>query len=84
MSGLEAAEGMVSQLAPRDLALFRKWFAEFDGAAWDEQIDADAAAGRLDNLAEEALADYRVTMDEPPGLSLSASSSLTDLPARAV
>ena len=27
--------------------------------AWDRQIEADAEAGKLDRLAEEALRDYR-------------------------
>jgi hypothetical protein len=27
--------------------------------AWDRQIEADAEAGKLDQLAEEALRDYR-------------------------
>ena len=33
-------------------------FAEFDAAAWDAQIEADAAAGKLDAFAAEALAEY--------------------------
>lgn len=49
----------VERLDPDELAKFRAWFAAFDADAWDEQIDADAAAGRLDNLAAEALADLR-------------------------
>lgn len=59
MSAVEALEMAVQRLPPADLAEFRRWFAEFDAAAWDAQIDSDAAAGKLDALAEEALADYR-------------------------
>lgn len=44
---------------PEELAKFRRWFAQFDADAWDAQIEADAAAGKLDALAEEALAEYR-------------------------
>ena len=33
--------------------------ATFDSDAWDRQIEADADSGRLDTLAEEALADLR-------------------------
>jgi hypothetical protein len=40
-----------------ELAEFRRWFAEFDGKASDRQIEQDAAAGKLDQLAAEALAD---------------------------
>lgn len=58
MTTLETVEKAVAQLPPADLARFRQWFAEFDGDVWDAQIEADAAAGKLDALAEEALAEY--------------------------
>ncbi len=48
-----------AQLSPEDLVAFRIWFSEFDAALWDRQLEADAAAGRLDQLAEEALHDLR-------------------------
>jgi hypothetical protein len=48
----------VESLPPVELAEFRRWFAEFDGSAWDRQIEQDAASGKLDQLAAEALADY--------------------------
>jgi len=59
MSTIEAIEEAVEKLPHAELAKFRRWFAEFDAAAWDAQIEADAAAGKLDVLAEEALAEYR-------------------------
>lgn len=59
MTSLESAEELVTKLSPKELSEFRKWFAEFDGAAWDSQMDADAAAGRLDKFAQEALAEYQ-------------------------
>jgi hypothetical protein len=55
---LETAEKAVAQLSASDLAEFRKWFAEYDGDQWDAQIEADARAGKLDALAQEALAEY--------------------------
>ena len=48
-------EFAVSLLSSEDLAAFRAWFAEFDAAAWDKQVEKDVAAGRLDVLAEKAL-----------------------------
>ena len=59
MSTLESLEQAVTQLSLDDLARFRQWFAEYDGDLWDAQIEADAGAGKLDALAEEALAEYR-------------------------
>lgn len=59
MSTIEQIEDAVRRLSPAELAEFRKWFAEFDGALWDRQIENDVAAGRLDRLADEALRDLR-------------------------
>jgi len=59
MSTVEEIQEAVSQLPQEDLAAFRLWFAEFDAILWDRQLEVDAAAGRLDQLAEEALQDLR-------------------------
>lgn len=56
---IEAIEMAVKKLPPSDLAEFRRWFAEFDSANWDNKIEADAASGKLDTLAEQALTEYR-------------------------
>lgn len=55
----ESIEQAIEQLSPSELAKFRRWFAQFDADVWDAQIEADAAAGKLDAIAEEALAEYR-------------------------
>jgi hypothetical protein len=59
MGSLKEIEEAVRRLSAAELALFRAWFAEFDGKAWDRQIEADATAGRLDALADEAIEDLR-------------------------
>jgi len=59
MSTVSEIEEAVRRLSDVDLAAFRAWFAEYDAAVWDRQFDRDVAAGRLDQLAEEALADLR-------------------------
>ena len=59
MNTLQEIERAVSQLSPEELAAFRAWFPEFDAAVWDQQFEADVAAGRLDALAEKALQDLR-------------------------
>ena len=58
MPDVKSIEKAVESLRPSELAEFRRWFSEFDGAAWDRQIEQDAASGKLDGLASEALADY--------------------------
>ena len=55
MSKIERLERDVQALAPNELAAFRKWFQEFDAAAWDLQIEDDVRAGKLDGLADAAL-----------------------------
>ena len=59
MSELEELEKRIRKLSPQDLARFRAWFAEFDHALWDRQIESDAKSGRLDRLVNEARADYK-------------------------
>lgn len=59
MGNVKSIEKAVESLPPSELAEFRRWFAEFDAAAWDRQIEQDAAAGKLDAMAADALADYR-------------------------
>ena len=59
MGNVKSIEKAVESLPPSSQLEFRRWFAEFDAAAWDKQIEQDAASGKLDGLAAEALADYR-------------------------
>jgi hypothetical protein len=59
MSTILEIERAVSELSTDDLSRFRAWFLEFDARLWDDRIEADVAAGRLRDLAEEARADLR-------------------------
>lgn len=59
MSRIEDIEKAISALAPGELAKFRAWFEIFDAARFDEQIERDARGGKLDRLANEALADLK-------------------------
>jgi len=59
MTRLQKLVREIAELTPDELAAFRKWFQEYDAEAWDEQIERDAVAGRLDKLAEKALADHK-------------------------
>jgi hypothetical protein len=65
MTKLEKIEQDIEALEPGELARFRAWFAEFDAANWDAEIEADAKAGRLDALADRALADHRAGRTRP-------------------
>ncbi|MFL5385498.1 MAG: hypothetical protein ACJ8GN_23495 [Longimicrobiaceae bacterium] len=52
-------ERAVSELTPEELSRFRAWFLDFDARNWDEQFEADVAAGRLRHLADEAASSDR-------------------------
>jgi len=58
MSRVERIEGEVQNLNAEELKAFRDWFRRFDAAAWDEQIEADAANGKLRSVAERAIKDH--------------------------
>ena len=58
MTNLERIEREVQNLHHRELTAFREWFREFDADLWDQQIKNDAAAGKLDGIAEEAIAEH--------------------------
>ncbi len=45
MNKLEKIERDIQEFSPAELAAFRKWFQEFDAAAWDRQIEEDIQAG---------------------------------------
>ena len=55
----EDIEKAVEQLPPHELARFRAWFEVFDARQFDAAVERDAKAGKLDALAEEALAAHR-------------------------
>jgi hypothetical protein len=59
MTKVEKLEHEIKSLSAQELTSFREWFAAFDAAAWDRQIEEDAKAGKLDSLADAAEADHR-------------------------
>ena len=65
MGKIEKIEQEVQALSPDELAQFRAWFLEYDWAAWDRQIERDAQAGRLDDLAANALRDHSAGKTTP-------------------
>lgn len=53
---VENIEKAIRQLPPDQLREFRAWYEKFDSDAWDEQIEADAVSGKLDAIADAAIA----------------------------
>ena len=65
MNKLVDIETAVSKLAPDELARFRAWFDAFDARRFDERVERDAKSGRLDELAESAIADHKKGRSRP-------------------
>ena len=59
MTRIQKLEQEVRKLAPSELEAFRKWFQDYDSDQWDSQIEEDALTGKLDRLAQKALADHK-------------------------
>ena len=59
MARVEKLANEVKRLNRDELAAFRDWFRKYDSDEWDKEIQEDVSAGRLDKLANEAIAEHR-------------------------
>ena len=64
MSQLEQIETAILSLPSHDFEKLRQWFLNLDYELWDEQIERDIADGKLEALAEEALAKFTESINE--------------------
>lgn len=62
---VEELEKLVARLPQDQLRKFRAWYEKFDSDAWDEQIEKDAAGGKLDALAEASVAEHQAGKEKP-------------------
>ncbi|MBA3314924.1 MAG: hypothetical protein M3552_11035 [Planctomycetota bacterium] len=60
MTTITEIEAAISRLPANEFAELVAWLQEYHAEAWDRQIEADLAAGRLDALLSEAENEYRV------------------------
>ena len=58
-------EAAISKLSPPDLAELAAWFADYHNREWDQQIERDLDAGRLDDFLAEVEAEYDAGQAEP-------------------
>ena len=65
MSTVAEIEKAIQKLSPQEIKAVAEWLAEFREEMWDQQIAADAKAGKLDKLMEEAKQDYRAGRCKP-------------------
>ena len=59
MTTLTEIERAVTNLSRKDFNKFRDWFSALDHRKWDKEFEEDAQNGLLDELANEALADFQ-------------------------
>jgi hypothetical protein len=55
---VEELQRVVSLLPAEELDRFSKWFEEFLADQWDQRIEADILAGRLDAVGRRADEDF--------------------------
>ena len=58
MSKVEEIERQIRTLSRKEFEELREWMREQDWLAWDEEIEADVRAGKLDSLLQEGEAEY--------------------------
>jgi hypothetical protein len=57
MSTVKQIESAILKLSPQEISQLADWVLELDDQRWDEQLEKDIEAGKLDFLAQEALAE---------------------------
>jgi hypothetical protein len=57
---VQELENAIRQLSHEEFARLAQWIDEYRADHWDRQIEADIRAGRLDEVARSADADFEV------------------------
>jgi hypothetical protein len=57
-STLEQIEAAILTLPSDDFEKLKEWLFDLDYQRWDEQIEQDIVKGKLDALADEAIAEF--------------------------
>jgi len=65
MRTVEAITTAIAELPPEQVEQIRAWLNERAEAEWDAQIEDDERAGRLNALADRALAEHRAGRTQP-------------------
>ncbi|MCL1469903.1 hypothetical protein [Argonema antarcticum] len=58
MSNLEQIEAAILSLPSNEFEQLKRWFFDLDYERWDEQLEQDIADGKLEALAQEAIAEF--------------------------
>jgi len=59
LNEVEFLEQRIAALDSVAFAILRDWFVEFEQRRWDQKIETDESEGKLDDLINNALAEYQ-------------------------
>lgn len=62
---IQEIESAIMQLSLDELLELSNWLVEYQAQVWDEQIEEDLEAGRLNALLAEIDAEYEAGLAEP-------------------
>lgn len=65
MTTLEAIQRSIERLTPEEIARLNAWIDELQEKLFDEAIERGVKAGKLDALADKAIADHRAGRTRP-------------------
>ncbi len=56
---IEQIEKAILNLSEQDFSKLRNWLLDLDYQQWDQQLEQDIMDGKLDDIAKEALAEFK-------------------------
>ena len=59
MTMLMQIEDEIKSLPRQEFGKLRDWFQKYENKVWDKQIEDDSKRGKLDNIAELAINDFK-------------------------
>jgi len=61
---VQEVEAAIAQLSARELAELTVWFENYRAQVWDDEIERDLAASRLDAVLAEVDREYEAEYDK--------------------
>lgn len=62
---VQEIEIAITQLSSQDVAELLNWLENYHAQLWDEQIEQDLDAGRLDAILDEVDKEYEAGLSKP-------------------
>lgn len=59
MANVKDLESAITNLSAEDYKELRDWLEKYESEKWDKQFEDDAASGKLDTFAREAIREYK-------------------------